>query len=214
MKHTRVQRAQIHAAPITSCANRATTSKMITVAWLELKTTSFLPGFFGIYAWLKKDQSGIWQCFFSQSLGGLFDSQNNAASGYQIGDDCKPACKDLGILGKTENYGEVTYTWEQLSQISCFSKTLWQWIHEKWECRGLRQDENNNYDVTKEGATKGTMKFYQGWWRYHPELLIAFEKGQRKISLARIRALHRMAPPATCHNDAEVVRKLAFTAQT
>ena len=24
---------------------------------------------------------------------GLFDSQNNAASGYQIGDDCKPACK-------------------------------------------------------------------------------------------------------------------------
>lgn len=25
---------------------------------------------------------------------GLFDSQNNAASGYQIGDDCKPACKD------------------------------------------------------------------------------------------------------------------------
>jgi len=46
----------------------------------------------------------------------LFDSQNNAASGYQIGDDCKPACKD----------------------------------------------ENNNYDVTKEGATKGTMKFYQG----------------------------------------------------
>ncbi|CAE7253767.1 DD3-3 [Symbiodinium natans] len=46
----------------------------------------------------------------------LFDSQNNAASGYQIGDDCKPACKD----------------------------------------------ENNNYDVTKEGATLGTMKFYQG----------------------------------------------------
>ncbi|CAE7406509.1 DD3-3, partial [Symbiodinium pilosum] len=35
---------------------------------------------------------------------------------YQIGDDCKPACKD----------------------------------------------ENNNYDVTKEGATLGTMKFYQG----------------------------------------------------
>ncbi|CAE6914415.1 DD3-3 [Symbiodinium sp. KB8] len=51
-----------------------------------------------------------------QNANRLFDSQNNAASGYQIGDDCKPACKD----------------------------------------------ENNNYDVTKEGATKGTMKFYQG----------------------------------------------------
>ena len=46
----------------------------------------------------------------------LFDSQTTAASGYQIGDDCKPACKD----------------------------------------------GNNNYDVTVEGATKGTMKFYQG----------------------------------------------------
>eukprot|EP00439_Symbiodinium_sp_Y106_P040210 s1065_g4.t3 len=51
-----------------------------------------------------------------QNANRLFDSQNNAASGYQIGDDCKPACKD----------------------------------------------GNNNYDVTKEGATKGTMKFYQG----------------------------------------------------
>ena len=51
-----------------------------------------------------------------QNANRLFDSQNNAASGYQIGDDCKPACKD----------------------------------------------ENNNYDVTVEGATKGTMKFYQG----------------------------------------------------
>eukprot|EP00439_Symbiodinium_sp_Y106_P010448 s10021_g1.t1 len=36
--------------------------------------------------------------------------------GYQIGDDCKPACKD----------------------------------------------EDNNYDVTVEGATLGTMKYYQG----------------------------------------------------
>ncbi|CAJ1380668.1 unnamed protein product [Effrenium voratum] len=51
-----------------------------------------------------------------QNANRLFDSQNNAASGYQIGDDCKPACKD----------------------------------------------GNNNYDVTVEGATKGTMKFYQG----------------------------------------------------
>ncbi|CAK9080995.1 Protein DD3-3 [Durusdinium trenchii] len=51
-----------------------------------------------------------------QNANRLFDSQNNAASGYQIGDDCKPACKDA----------------------------------------------NNNYDVTVEGATKGTMKFYQG----------------------------------------------------
>mmetsp|Transcript_25366 Transcript_25366/g.45962 ORF Transcript_25366/g.45962 Transcript_25366/m.45962 type:complete len:1344 (-) Transcript_25366:286-4317(-) len=57
----------------------------------------------------------------------LFDSQNNAASGYQIGDDCRPACKD----------------------------------------------EDNNYDVTKEGATKGTMKYYQGselyidWYQQH-----------------------------------------------
>eukprot|EP00933_Yihiella_yeosuensis_P077399 TRINITY_DN8783_c0_g2_i1.p1 TRINITY_DN8783_c0_g2~~TRINITY_DN8783_c0_g2_i1.p1 ORF type:complete len:1378 (-),score=299.79 TRINITY_DN8783_c0_g2_i1:373-4506(-) len=46
----------------------------------------------------------------------LFDSENNAASGYQIGDACEPACKD----------------------------------------------GNNNYDVTKEGATKGTMKYYKG----------------------------------------------------
>ncbi len=53
---------------------------------------------------------------FLRNANRLFDSQNNAASGYQIGDDCKPACKD----------------------------------------------ENNNYDVTVEGATKGTMKFYQG----------------------------------------------------
>jgi len=57
----------------------------------------------------------------------LFDSQNNGASGYQIGDDCRPACKD----------------------------------------------ENNNYDVTKAGATKGTMKYYQGselyldWYLQH-----------------------------------------------
>ncbi|CAK9081967.1 Protein DD3-3 [Durusdinium trenchii] len=51
-----------------------------------------------------------------QNANRLFDSQNNAASGYQIGDDCKPTCKDDG----------------------------------------------NAYDVTKEGATKGTMKFYQG----------------------------------------------------
>eukprot|EP00931_Biecheleriopsis_adriatica_P038083 TRINITY_DN2183_c0_g1_i1.p1 TRINITY_DN2183_c0_g1~~TRINITY_DN2183_c0_g1_i1.p1 ORF type:complete len:1371 (+),score=250.20 TRINITY_DN2183_c0_g1_i1:134-4114(+) len=62
-----------------------------------------------------------------QNANRLFDSQNNAASGYQIGDDCKPACKD----------------------------------------------ENNNYDVSKEGATKGTMKFYQGselyidWYLQH-----------------------------------------------
>jgi len=28
-----------------------------------------------------------------QNANRLFDSQNNAASGYQIGDDCKPACK-------------------------------------------------------------------------------------------------------------------------
>ncbi|CAJ1446029.1 unnamed protein product, partial [Effrenium voratum] len=51
-----------------------------------------------------------------QNANRLFDSQNNAAAGYQIGDDCKPACKD----------------------------------------------GDNNYDVTVEGATKGTMKFYQG----------------------------------------------------
>ena len=51
-----------------------------------------------------------------QNANRLFDSQNNAASGYQIGDDCKPACKD----------------------------------------------GNNNYDVTVEGATLGTMKYYQG----------------------------------------------------
>ena len=51
-----------------------------------------------------------------QNANRLFDSQNNAASGYQIGDDCKPACKD----------------------------------------------ENNNYNVNVEGATKGTMKYYQG----------------------------------------------------
>ena len=51
-----------------------------------------------------------------QNANRLFDSQNNAASGYQIGDDCKPACKD----------------------------------------------EDNNYDVTVEGATLGTMKYYQG----------------------------------------------------
>ena len=63
--------------------------------------------FFAFFAFLSK---------FLRNANRLFDSQNNAASGYQIGDDCKPACKD----------------------------------------------ENNNYDVTVEGATKGAMKFYQG----------------------------------------------------
>mmetsp|Transcript_18783 Transcript_18783/g.33372 ORF Transcript_18783/g.33372 Transcript_18783/m.33372 type:complete len:1366 (+) Transcript_18783:92-4189(+) len=62
-----------------------------------------------------------------QNANRLFDSQNNAASGYQIGDDCRPACKDA----------------------------------------------DNNYDVTKEGATKGTMQYYQGselyieWFMQH-----------------------------------------------
>jgi hypothetical protein len=46
----------------------------------------------------------------------LFDSQNNAASGYQVGDGCKPVC----------------------------------------------QNENGQYDETKEGAMKGAMMFYQG----------------------------------------------------
>ena len=63
--------------------------------------------FFAFFAFLS---------MFLRNANRLFDSQNNAASGYQIGDDCKPACKD----------------------------------------------ENNNYDVTVEGATKGAMKFYQG----------------------------------------------------
>eukprot|EP00435_Cladocopium_sp_Y103_P061576 s587_g23.t1 len=34
-----------------------------------------------------------------QNANRLFDSQNNAASGYQIGDDCKPACKDPINIG-------------------------------------------------------------------------------------------------------------------
>ena len=63
--------------------------------------------FFAFFAFLS---------MFLRNANRSFDSQNNAASGYQIGDDCKPACKD----------------------------------------------ENNNYDVTVEGATKGAMKFYQG----------------------------------------------------
>ena len=46
----------------------------------------------------------------------LFDSQNNAAGGYQIGDNCNPVC----------------------------------------------QDENRDYDATKEGAMKGVMSYFKG----------------------------------------------------
>ncbi|CAK9073757.1 Protein DD3-3, partial [Durusdinium trenchii] len=52
----------------------------------------------------------------AQNQNRLFDSQNNAAGGYQIGDNCNPVC----------------------------------------------QDEDRNYDQTKEGAMKGTMTFYKG----------------------------------------------------
>ena len=115
--------------------------------------------------------------------------------------------------------------WQTRSPITELDPCWWISVPNFWKVRCWRllpcrhrEDGNNNYDVTKEGATKGTMKFYQGWvhvetsgmgwpccslqWLSDASSRWDVEHPQQTsphgwIMTDRIWALHWMAPSAT-----------------